>query len=381
MKKWVVRLIGAAVVIVIGVLLRQTVFAPEELEVVVVSVARGQVEATVTNSKAGTIEARRRARLSTGTSGVVTELRATRGIRVGAGDVLLRLDDSTQRAGLSLAEKGHEVAGARHQRACLAADRAERELERNRRLADDNIVSVDLLDQLQSTHELAVADCTVAASEVQHALAAVAAARAELDKTVLVAPFDAIIAEVSVEIGEWVTPSVPLLAAPDVIDAIDPTSLYVSAPMDEVDAELLQVGQPVRVTIDPYPDQSFGGRVELVAPYVLDVEQQNRTIEVEVVLDDKAFSATLLPGTSADVEVILEVHEDVLRVPAYTLLENQRVLVVEGQVLVERNVEVGLRNWEWAEITSGLEAGERVVTNLDRAGVEAGAQVSVSVQQ
>jgi HlyD family secretion protein len=377
MKKWLVPVVTVGGLVAVGYLAWIAFLAPDPVEVRVAPVTRGEVAATVTNSKAGTIEARRRARLSTGTSGIVVELAAKRSERVTAGAVLLRLDDSTQRAALLLAQRSLEVAEATNQRACLAADRALRELERNRKLADDNIVSVDVLDELESAHDLAVADCGVARSRVEEAHAGVEAAMAELDKTVLRAPFDAVIAEVSVEIGEWVTPSVPLLAAPDVIDAIDTASLYVSAPMDEVDAALLRVGQPVRVSIDPYPDREFRGRVHLVAPYVLDLEQQNRTIEVEVVLYDQEFSATLLPGTSADVEVILDAREDVLRIPSSTLLEGQRVLVIEDGVLVERQVELGLRNWEWAEVTAGLQAGEEVVTSLDRPGVEAGAEARV----
>jgi HlyD family secretion protein len=133
----------------------------------------------------------------------------------------------------------------------------------------------------------------------------------------------------------------------------------------------------VRVTIDPFPGQSFPGRVLIVAPYVLDLEKQNRTIEVEVVLDDQEFSATLLPGTSADVEVILDVRENVLRIPSHTLLEGRSVLAVREGVLEERDVTVGLRNWEWTEITAGLEQGEEIVASLDREGVEAGARVRV----
>ena len=129
----------------------------------------------------------------------------------------------------------------------------------------------------------------------------------------------------------------------------------------------------MRVTIDPFPDQSFPGKVVLVAPYVLDLEQQNRTIEIEVELDDQEFSATLLPGTSADVEVILDFAEEVLRIPAYTLLEGGRVLVVEGDRLVEREVETGLRNWQWVEVVSGLSPGDAVVLDVDQAGVVSGA--------
>ena len=102
------------------------------------------------------------------------------------------------------------------------------------------------------------------------------------------------------------TPSIELVQAPTLFDLIDPSSLYISAPMDEVDTSRLSTGQPVRVTIDSHPGKSLRGRVARIAPYVLDLEQQNRTIEVEVELDDQEFSRTLLPGTSADVEVIMD---------------------------------------------------------------------------
>jgi HlyD family secretion protein len=147
--------------------------------------------------------------------------------------------------------------------------------------------------------------------------------------------------------------------------------------MDEVDVGLLATGQRVRVTIDSHPDRSFDGRIVLVAPYVLDIEQQNRTVEIEVELDDAEFARSLLPGTSADVEVVLEVHDDVLRVPTFGLLQGGRVLLVEDDVLVERELQTGMRNWDYVEVLSGLAAGDRVVTSLDRPEVVAGAVVVV----
>jgi HlyD family secretion protein len=375
MNRWIVRLLVLAALVGVVMVLRATVFAPKPVEVRAVAAERGMVEATVTNSKAGTIEARRRAKLSPGTSGIVISLDVRRGDVVQAGAELLRLDDTTQQAEVQRAQRALDVAVATQKKTCIAAARALRELQRNEELSAEELVSVDVLDRLRSTHDLAAADCDVAAAQVQASQAYVAVAQAELDKTVLRAPFDAIIAEVSVELGEWVTPSVPLIAAPDLIDAIDPSSLYVAAPMDEVDAGLLHAGLPVRVTIDSQPGKSFPARVARVAPYVLDIEQQNRTVEIEVELDDAAFSRTLLPGTSADVEVILEVRDDVLRVPTFALLEGERVLVVQDGTLVERAITVGLKNWDWAEVTAGLQADELVVTSLDRAEVKAGAEV------
>lgn len=377
MTKWIIRLVLLAAIVGGVVALRATVFAPEPLVVTVVAVERGRVEATLTNSKAGTVKARRRAKLSPGTSGIVIELPVQRGQHVKAGDLLLRLDDEAERAQVALAERAVEVAEANNRKACVRADRALRELERNQALVEKGIVSPDTIEAYENAHDLAIADCVVAEAEIARTRAALDVAQVALSKTELRAPFDAILGEVSVELGEWVTPSVPLVAAPDLIDAIDPSSLYLSAPMDEVDTAKLQAGMSARALLDPYPDQSFPARLVRVAPYVLDLEQQNRTVEIEVEIEDTELSRTLLPGTSADVEVLLEVKEDTLRVPTHTLLEGDRVLVIEDGVLVRRQLEIGLRNWDYAEVLNGLEEGDEIVASLDRAGIEPGASVVI----
>lgn len=370
--RWSLAALG---VVAAFLLLRARFWASEPVPVRAHAVAAGRVERTLVNSSVGTVHARTRAALTPGASGIVSELNVRRGDRVQRGDVLLCLAAETQAAQLGLAEREVAVAEARNARTCVAAERAARELERFRTLEHEAIVSSDRLDQLETAWQLARSDCDVAAAEVARAHAALALARAELDKTVLVAPFDAIIAEVSVELGEWVTPSVPLMAAPDVIDALDPSSIYVSAPMDEVDSRQLASGLVARVTLDSIPERSFPARVTHIAPFVLDVEQQNRTVEIEVELDDQELAATLLAGTSADVEVILEVREGVLRVPTHALLEGGRVLVLAGGRAEERRLELGLRNWDWSEVVSGLAPGERVITSLEREGVVAGATV------
>jgi HlyD family secretion protein len=202
-------------------------------------------------------------------------------------------------------------------------------------------------------------------------------AQRELDYTVLRAPFDGVVADSSIEVGEWSTPSPPAMPVPSVLDIIDPSSIYVSAPMDEVDSARLAPGLPARVTVDSHAGKQFPGRVVRVASYVLDVEEQNRTVEIEVELDDRTFAATLLPGTSADVEVVLETRPGVLRVPSSALLSGDKVLVVENGRLAQRTVEVGLRNWDVSEIRGGLARGDAVVVSLDRPEVVPGARVVV----
>jgi HlyD family secretion protein len=377
MGKWLVRLAIVAVVVAGGVALRLTLLAPTPLAVKVAPVERGTVEQTVTNSRAGTVKARLRAHLSPEVGGRIAELPHREGERVAAGDVLLRVDDAALRAQHRLATRELEAAESRRDQACLAADRARRELARNRDLAERHIIADDLLDELQSKVDTADAACSAARAETDRAQAAVGVAQAELDKTVVRAPFDGVIAQLSIEVGEWGTPSPPAIPIEPVIDLINTASIYIAAPMDEVDSARIHAGQPVRVTLDPYPGQSFPGTVVRIAPFVLDVEAQNRTVEIEVELGDHDFACHLLPGTSADVEVILQVRDGVLRIPTSTLLEGGKVLVVNDGRLVARQVTVGLRNWDFVEITGGVQESEAVVTTLDRPEIKAGARVRI----
>jgi HlyD family secretion protein len=375
MRAWTLRALlaaAAALVLLWAVWLRS-----DPVPVRVAPVERARVEATVTNSKAGTVRARRRAKLSPEVGGRVVELTHREGERVEAGEVLLRLDDSTPRAQLGLAEEGLRVAEASAAEACIARDRASRALARQRSLAERQIVSEDLLDELESAYRASEAGCSARRAEVDRSKAAIVAARADLEKFTLRAPFGGVIAEQDVEVGEWITPSPPLLIAPPALDVIDPGSVYVSAPLDEVDSARVRVGQPAKVTVDSHRGQVFEGRVVRVAPYVLDIEAQNRTVEVEVELADSELASRLLPGTSADIEVVLEARDAVLRIPTASLLEGDRVLVPDGGRLEERAVEVGLRNWDWAEIRSGLGEGEAVVTSLDREEVKGGARIAI----
>lgn len=294
---------------------------------------------------------------------------------------MLRLDDQLQRAELALAERELQAATAQQQEACLAAQRAARERERTARLAQDEIASQDLLDQATTEAERAAAACEAAGASVERAEAAVLLARTKVEKTVLRAPFDGIIADLATEVGEWVSPSPPALPIPPVVDILDPDSIYISAPMDEVDSARIAPGQAARVTVDSYRGQSFSAEVVRVAPYVLDVEAQNRTVEIEAELDDVKMTRRLLPGTSADIEVTLQERKDVVRIPTQALLERDRVLLVEDGMLVARDVETGLSNWDYTEIRSGLEVGDQVVLTLDRPEVQVGAPVVIETSQ
>jgi HlyD family secretion protein len=376
--RWLRRAVVLVAILAALLILRLTVLAPSAVPVTVFRVAAGRVEESVTNSKAGTVKARRRATLSPEVGGRVAQLPARKGARVKTGDVLMRIADADFRAQVQVEESAVETARSARTEACRQAELGERDLARNRRLASENIVSPELLDQLESRRDVAVASCQTAGSRIRQAEAGLAVARANLEKTVLRAPFDGIVADVTTELGEWITPSPPGLPIPPVIVLYDDGATYISAPMDEVDVARVRLGQAVRVTLDAYSGRPFSGKVTRVAPYVLDIQEQNRTFEIEAELDDGGFARTLLPGTSADVEVILNARDRVLRIPSYALLEGNRVLVVQDGRLAARAVKTNLKNWQFAEITDGLAAGEAVAVSLDRAEVKEGVRVSIA---
>lgn len=108
---------------------------------------------------------------------------------------------------------------------------------------------------------------------------------------------------------------------------------------------------------------------------MLALEKQARTVEVEVEFDHPGDVRHLLVGYSADIEVVVDARDSVLRIPTTALMPGNRVLVLaEGGALEERRIEAGLSNWEFTEVRNGLARGERVVTSLERAGVKAGAR-------
>jgi HlyD family secretion protein len=377
-RRWFFRIVFVLILAAAGWWLWSAYLVTEPVSVTVFRANRGRVEETITNSRAGTVKARRRSKLSPEIGGRVVELPFREGDQVRTGDTLLRLDDAELTANRELARRDLEASRARKIESCLAADLAVREWRRSQELFDEGIATAERMDRKESDKERLAAGCTAAAAAVERSLAALRLAEAQLARTIVQAPFDGIIADLGTELGEWITPSPPGVPIPPILDLIQPGSIYVSAPLDEVDAGRVQPGQPVRITLDPFPDREFPGRLVRIAPYVLDIEEQNRTFEVEVEFDDADFATSLLPGTSADVEVILVASEDRLRIPSYALLEGDEVLLVEGDTLVSRSVKIGLRNWEYVEIEDGLAEGDPVVVSLDRPEVVAGAPAVIS---
>jgi len=347
--------------------------------VTLAKVERGTVEATVSNTRAGTVKACRRSKMAPPAGGQIAQMLVKKGERVKAGQVLLRLWSKDLQAEEKLAKEQLITAETQAQQACLQADLAEKEAERASQLQAKHFISHEALDQKVAAAKVSRAGCNAAHSMVGQSRSRIAVARAALDRMTLRAPFDGIVADISGEQGEFATPSPPGIPTPPALDLIDDSCLYVSAPIDEVDASHVKAGLPGRITLDAIKGQQFPGTVRRVAPYVLDLEKQARTVEIEMEFNNLPKSDHLLVGYSADVEIVYDSHKNVLRIPTSALMEGNRVLVYRNGVLEDQKVKTGLSNWEYTEITSGLSEGDRVVLSLDREGVKAGARAQPDV--
>jgi HlyD family secretion protein len=348
---------------------------PPPPEVELATIARGTVEATVVNTRAGTVKACRRARLAPVAGGQIVKLWVKEGERVKKGQPLLELWNRDLAAQRELATRQLATSEDRRREACIMADSARRNAERTRQLAARGFVSPQRGEDDRAEARARQANCDALATDVKRAQAQIRVALAGLERTTLSAPFAGIVAKVTGEIGEFTTPSPPGIPTPPAVDLIDDTCLYVSAPMDEVDAPRLKSGQPARITFDALPGRVFPGHVRRIAPYVTEVEKQARTVDVEVDFDTPPRQ-TLLVGYSADVEAVIERRASVLRVPTQAIQQDGSVLVLGSDDRLEtRRLKTGLANWAFTEIVDGLNAGERVLLSFDQEEIKAGVRV------
>ena len=352
------------------------------VKVITTPVKRGLVQDTVANTRAGTIKACRRAGISPSMGGQIASLPVKVGDAVKPEQVLMELWNEDRLAEVSLATAEAKAATARARQACVMADVAEREAQRLRKLRKKGLASEEAIDKADGEALAQEAACNAAQASTEVSQARLDVARALLDRTRLTAPFAGIVAEINGEVGEFVTPSPVGVPTPPAIDLVDINCLYVSAPIDEVDAPAIRVAMPAKISLDAFAKNIFDGTVKRIAPYVLDVEKQARTVDVEVDFTNAEDSQNMLPGYSADIEVILAEQKHTLRIPTEAILEGNKVLVLGADgLLVERQITSGLSNWEFTEVLTGLEENESVVVTVDRDGVEDGARAESESSQ
>tara|TARA_B100000482_G_scaffold140047_1_gene103052 strand:- start:1797 stop:2924 length:1128 start_codon:yes stop_codon:yes gene_type:complete len=355
------KIIGGIIAVII---LSSFIFGGEEKTIKVLSIKPEirNVEKTVSNTRAGTIDACRRSKMSPAAAGQISVLHVQEGDSVSKGDVLLELWNKETKARVTASERSSE-------QACIVSAKAERDASRANELFTKGLTSEEAKEASVANAEATMAACNAAKAQVE-------VTKASLERTMLIAPFDGIVAEIEGKLGEYVTPSPVGVATKPTLDLIDNSCLYIKAPIDEIDAPDVRSGMKAKITMDAFGEEEFPATVSRVAPYVLDLERQARTVEIEATFDNP--QNYLLPGYSADVTVIIDTSKETLGLPTQAIMRGDNVFVINDDNTIEkRELETGLSNWQFTEILSGLELEDRVVLSVDRAGVKDGARVEV----
>jgi len=340
-----------------------TLNKPKILSVQTQTISTGLTQATVVNTRAGTITACQRSKLALAMGGQIASIKVQEGQQVERGDVLLSLWNKDLKANVNSTMAGVSAAKYSKQSLCIQADSDHREAIRQDNLIGKNLTSQGQVDLAQAKAKASAAACTAANAHWQQAKAVLEQAQATLEKTYLIAPFNGTIAYISGEIGEFSTPSPPGVPTPPAIDLITSNCHYITAPIDEVDAGKIAIGMEVNITLDAFRGQVFKGKVRRIAPFVQDYAKQARTVEIEVdFLSDE--HPKLLAGYSVDVEVILASSNKNIRIASDAIVDNNFVYLLNKNGIIEkRPITIGLSNWQFTEVTAGLEKGEQLIIN------------------
>lgn len=368
---------------------------PPEYVYISEAVSRGDVIRKV--SASGKVRALNTIKVGAEVSGQITKVYVDFNSRVRAGQVLAEIDSTRVRARVEQSEAQVAVARANLQQTAANVARAraeleiqERDFDRQKALAERGFVSKAGLDIAQSklnsarnAVQVALAQTQSGGAQIRQGNAELSSATLDLKRTVIVAPASGVIINKLVEPGTTVAAS---FQTPNLFEiAADTTKMQVEASVDEADIGQIRAGQMVSFTVDSYPDDVFRAKVRQVrqAP----VEAQN-VVSYLVIIDVDNVNGKLLPGMTANVEIITDVRKNVTRVPTNALrfrprLANRPQLVAEkpgsdpekkGNTRpkvylvsddpyrpVRKTIRTGLQGEEYTEIVSGLKTGDKIL--------------------
>ncbi len=335
-----------------------------------VPVLKGTVESVVQSIQGGEVKSNRRAVLRPTTTGKVMNITVVRGQRVKKGQLLLQLDSASINARIKLARANLQAGMIAYRTSKLRMKTAETSFERNSKLAAKGVLAPGTLERFQAEFDLAKEAVAASEANLAQLKASLELTQTAYDDTKITAPFDGLVVDVTVEVGEMVSP------ASAVAEIVDDSTITIVAAVDEADVGRLKVGMETRVETDAYPNVPFHGKLTYISPVVAKDLRQNRSLNVEVSLMDGSDKFKV--GMSADIEVVVARRQDVLWVPTSAVLrrgEKKQVYVLSGATARLRTIKCGLTNWERTEVMEGLHQGELVVITLDVPGLEDGVPV------
>lgn len=385
---------GGIVVLVVAAILGITVIAsgsstkidPSQLA----KVERGDIARSVVAT--GKVQPITKVEVKSKASGIVTKLFVDINAHVHQGEVLAQLDQqeildqvAAQKAQLAAAQSNAHAAGAAIQYDKVSAEAPDLPMykhtyERALQMSKDGVVSKQALDDAEqkylsaaNTRDKAVAQITVDNAKLRQAQSQVAEAEAslrqleeQLSYTIITSPMNGTVLSRDVEVGDAVSSILVLGSTATLVMTIgDTTQVYVQGKVDESDIAKVYLGQPARIKVESFKDKTFYGKVTKIAP--LGVEKDNvTTFEVRVSIDNPG--GELKANMTANAEIILDEHKNVLTVPEQAVLyDKNRNASVEVPDPKQKNgrskvaIKAGISNGTKTEVLSGLTNGETVI--------------------
>ena len=355
---------------------------PVEVQVATVTERAAGEQAAVLNAS-GYVTARRRATVSSKITGKVVEINVEEGMMVREGDVLARLDDSSAKASLALAEAQAEAARRALRENEVRLDQARLTQRRTLQLFKERIVTQAEVDQ--ATSEVDALDARIAAAREQIRVAErqIDVQRTDLDNTVIRAPFSGVAVSKDAQPGEMVSPvsGGGGFTRTGICTIVDMKSLEVEVDVNESYINRVTAGQSVTAVLDAYPDWQIPARVITLVPTA---DRQKATILVRIgfveleprILPDMAIKVTFL--RSSDDASASPPERPTALVPKAAVAQvgqDTVAFVVRGDSVERRAVKVGGADGDRVEVLAGLQAGDRVV--LSPQGLGDGARVVV----
>jgi RND family efflux transporter MFP subunit len=350
--------------------------APEPLAIETVTVESRPIDRFIRVS--GSLAADEQAEVSAESGGRVVATPIERGTRVTAGAILVRVSPAEAAAQLQEAEANAAQIQARLglkpgadfdpmvvpdvMNAKASLDWAEAEFGRMRSLLEQKVVSQSEFDQRRTQVEAARQQYQVAQNSAEQSYRSLQGARARLAlaaksvaDTSVRAPFEGIVAERLVSVGDYVTRGTRVAT----VVKIDPMRVELTIPEQAV--SLVRAGQAVRLTVDAYPNEIFEAKVRFVSP---SLRADQRALTIEAIAPNP--SGRLKPGLYATASIQLPEPAPARLVPSAsieTISGTSRVYVIKDGRVEERIVTIGDRIAERTEITSGVAAGEVIAAD------------------
>ncbi len=325
-------------------------------------------------------------------SGIVKKLLIDAGDRVKKGQLLAQLDKEEiqaqveqSRAALAASEANLKSSEADYERAKVDAEGPDvpllkRAYERAIGMAKEGVVSTSALEDAQKNYELALnkqnvakAQLIVLKAKIAQSQAQVAQDRAHLNQldeqlsyTDIESPIDGVVLSRDVEMGDAVSSILVLGSSATLVMTLGDTSeVYVKGKVDESDIGKVYLGQPARIKVESFKEKTFNGKVTKISP--MGVEKDNvTTFEVRVSINNPG--GELKAVMTANAEIILEEHKNVLQIPEGAILydkdKNASVEVPDPKAKDGKKkiaVNIGISNGAKTELLGGLKEGDQVV--------------------